>query len=37
VCSVSDQTHDAIISLCHQRFSEQLELVCTEELIDNWG
>ncbi len=36
VCSVSDQTHDAIISLCHQRFSEQLELVCTEELIDNW-
>ncbi|WP_139976499.1 isochorismatase family cysteine hydrolase [Ochrobactrum sp. CGA5] len=36
VCSVSDQTHDAIISLCHQRFSEQLELVCTDELIDSW-
>lgn len=36
VCSVSDQTHDAIISLCHQRFSEQLELVCTDELINAW-
>ena len=36
VCSVSNQTHDAIISLCHQRFSEQLELVCTGELIDSW-
>ena len=36
VCSVFDQTHDAIISLCHQRFSEQLELVCTDELIDSW-
>lgn len=36
ICSVSDQTHDAIMSLCHQRFSEQLELVSTEELIDAW-
>lgn len=36
VCSVSDQTHDAIISLCHQRFSEQLELLSTEELIEVW-
>lgn len=36
VCSVSNQTHDAIISLCHQRFSEQLELVSTGELIDSW-
>ncbi|PWL16554.1 cysteine hydrolase [Falsochrobactrum shanghaiense] len=36
VCSVSDNAHDAIISLCHERFSEQLELVRTEELIDAW-
>ncbi|MBJ6133794.1 cysteine hydrolase [Ochrobactrum sp. Q0168] len=36
ICSVSDQTHDAIMSLCHQRFSEQLELVSAEELIAAW-
>ncbi|MBA8840838.1 cysteine hydrolase family protein [Ochrobactrum sp. RH2CCR150] len=34
VCSVSDQAHDAVISLCYERFSEQLELVRTNEVIE---
>ncbi|MEJ5023018.1 isochorismatase family cysteine hydrolase [Ochrobactrum vermis] len=36
VCSVSDQAHDAVIALCHERFSEQRELVRTDELIGSW-
>ena len=37
VCSVSDQTHDAILSLCRQRFSEQLETVLAEDLCEAWS
>ncbi len=37
VCSYSDQTHDAILSLCHQRFSEQLEVASTQELLEAWN
>ncbi|PWL16236.1 cysteine hydrolase [Falsochrobactrum shanghaiense] len=36
VCSTSDQSHDAILSLCHKRFSEQLEVISTQELCAAW-
>ncbi|WP_343315583.1 isochorismatase family cysteine hydrolase [Brucella sp. BE17] len=37
VCSYSDQTHDAILALCHERLSEQLEVASTEELLAAWN
>jgi len=36
VCSASDSSHDAILTFCHQRMVEQLELASTKELIDAW-
>jgi len=36
ICSSSDASHNAILSFCHQRLAEQLELATTEEVIDAW-
>jgi nicotinamidase-related amidase len=36
ICSSADTTHDALMTLYSQRFSEQIELVDTETILDNW-
>ncbi|QWK81389.1 cysteine hydrolase family protein [Ochrobactrum sp. BTU1] len=36
VCSSSDKTHDAALSLYHNRLSEQITLISTDELLDAW-
>ena len=36
VCSSSDQTHDALMTLYHRRFSEQIETVDSEEILAGW-
>lgn len=37
LCSSFDDTHDALMELYLKRFSEQLEVVTTEELLDHWA
>ena len=36
VCSSSDETHDALMTLYGNRFSEQIETVDTEEILAGW-
>jgi nicotinamidase-related amidase len=36
LCSSSDQSHDALIDLYHQRYSEQIETVQSGELLEAW-
>ncbi|WP_274627688.1 cysteine hydrolase family protein [Arvimicrobium flavum] len=36
ICSSADQTHDALMELYRSRFSEQVEAVTMEEVIDGW-
>jgi len=36
VCSSADSTHDAIMSLYHARFSQQIETASLEEIRDAW-
>jgi len=36
VCSSADATHDALMSLYHQRFSEQIEIAETDLILKNW-
>ncbi|MDZ4690949.1 isochorismatase family cysteine hydrolase [Terricaulis sp.] len=36
LCSSSDQTHDALMMLYHQRYTEQVETVSTKALIAAW-
>jgi nicotinamidase-related amidase len=36
ICSSADETHDALLSLYHQRFAEQIETVDTETLLRHW-
>jgi nicotinamidase-related amidase len=36
LCSSSDETHDALMTLYHQRYTEQVEAVTTEELLAAW-
>lgn len=36
LCSSTDATHDALIGLYHQRYSQQIETVICEELLDAW-
>ena len=36
ICSSSDRTHDALMTLYCSRFSEQIETVETEAIIDAW-
>ena len=37
VCSSADQTHDALMTLYSTRFSEQIELAPTEDILANWA
>ncbi|MFN4040273.1 MAG: cysteine hydrolase [Brevundimonas sp.] len=36
VCSSSDETHDSLLGLYHQRFGQQIETAATDEIIDAW-
>lgn len=36
LCSSSDKSHDALISLYHDRFGQQVETTVAEEVIDAW-
>jgi nicotinamidase-related amidase len=36
ICSSADQTHDALMELYRSRFSEQVEAVRIEEVLENW-
>jgi nicotinamidase-related amidase len=37
ICSSSDETHDALLTLYHQRFAQQIETVDTETLLRHWS
>jgi nicotinamidase-related amidase len=36
VCSVSDETHDALLALYHHRFGQQIEVADVETVLANW-
>ena len=36
LCSASDQTHDALLALYHERFSQQIEAADTDTILGNW-
>ena len=36
LCSSQDSTHDSIMNIYHSRFSSQVEVHDTEEIISNW-
>ncbi|TIL42020.1 isochorismatase family cysteine hydrolase [Mesorhizobium sp.] len=36
ICSSVDQTHEALLELYRSRFSEQVETVMIEEVLENW-
>jgi nicotinamidase-related amidase len=36
LCSSSDETHDALMTLYHRRFAEQIETAETEEILMAW-
>ena len=37
LCSASDRTHDALLRLYHERFTEQIEAAETAAILDAWG
>jgi nicotinamidase-related amidase len=36
LCSVSDRTHDALLQLYRERFSQQIEIAFTDEILESW-
>ncbi len=36
ICSSADRTHDALMELYHSRFSEQVETVRLQDVLDGW-
>ena len=36
LCSSSDETHDALLTVYHQRFAQQVETVEMETVLSNW-
>jgi hypothetical protein len=36
MCSSSDRTHDALLTLYRERFSQQIETVDTATVLSNW-
>jgi nicotinamidase-related amidase len=36
LCSSSDQTHDASLTLYHSRFGQQVETATSEQILSNW-
>lgn len=37
LCSVSDRTHDALMTLYHERFGQQIETAPAETILAAWG
>lgn len=37
ICSSADETHDALMALYRSRFSEQIEAVPLEEVLESWS
>lgn len=37
ICSSSDECHDALMTLYHRRFSEQIEVAQTEMILQAWS
>jgi nicotinamidase-related amidase len=37
LCSVSDESHDAMLRQFGARFSQQIEVASVEEILDGWG
>ena len=37
LCSVSDRTHDALITLYRERFSQQLTMAMTVQILEAWN
>ncbi|MBA1143068.1 cysteine hydrolase family protein [Mesorhizobium neociceri] len=37
LCSSSDATHDALLTVYHQRFAQQVETVEMETVLSSWG
>ncbi|GGC83752.1 cysteine hydrolase family protein [Chelatococcus reniformis] len=36
LCSSSDETHDAMMTLYHNRYSQQVEAATTEQVLEGW-
>ena len=36
LCSASDRTHDALLALYHQRFSQQIEAAEADQILADW-
>ena len=36
LCSSSDETHDAMMTLYHRRYGQQVETVTTDTILQNW-
>jgi hypothetical protein len=36
LCSSSDETHDAMMTLYHNRYGQQVETVTTDIIVENW-
>ncbi len=36
LCSSSDETHDAMMTLYHRRYGQQVETVTTDTILENW-
>jgi nicotinamidase-related amidase len=36
LCSANDSTHDALIKLYHERYSQQIETMPTERVLRDW-
>lgn len=36
LCSLSDATHDALMRLYRERYSQQIELADAQEIVDAW-
>jgi nicotinamidase-related amidase len=37
LCSSSDETHDAMMTLYHNRYGQQVETVTTNTILDSWN
>ena len=37
LCSASDRTHDALMTLYRERFSQQLTMAMTVQIIEAWN
>jgi len=36
LCSISDESHDAMLRHFGSRFCQQIEVVSTEKILDGW-